>query len=171
MGDRVHLSLDDDAQATMEELEDEIENIYGSKSAFFKQKLMEYDRKSKMKAKVDLIDTRIQALQDEIEDLKLQKEGLQNRIEDMSAEEQVTTSDSSSVDDEEYWQKTMNLIAKRKDRKDPKDVKKRFDKYFEHRFSLYKNRFDVDIGMQDFRERLVNEMRERGFDDKAEVIA
>lgn len=171
MGDRIHLSLDDDAQALLEELEDDIENIYDSKSAFFKQKLMEYDRTSKLQAKKDLIETRIEVLQEEIEDLKLQKEGIETKLEELTADTEETGQEQGQIEDEEFWEDTVKLIAVRTDRSDLKKIQDRYNKYLEPRFKLYKNRFTDSIGLQDFKQRLLDEMKEKGYEEKAEVLA
>jgi len=169
MGDRVHLSLKDDAQATMEELEDEIENIYGSKSAFFRQKLMEYDRKSTLKAKKEMLDNRIEGLEDRIEELELMRKGVEEKLDEATIEEEETDN-SIEFDDEEFWDKTISLIAKKKSRDDPDKFSHRFDKYFEARFNLYRNRYDEDIGLQDFRDRFIGVLKSKGFEDEADEV-
>lgn len=171
MGDRVHLSLDDDASALLEELEDDIEKIYDSKSSFFKQKLMEYDRTSKLQAKKDLIETKIEALEREKEDLELQKQGIEEKLEEIKPNEEELEKQQTEVDDEEFWEETVRMIAVRTDRDEPKKVEDRFEQKFEPRFNLYKNRFGVEIGLQDFKEKLFSEMRSKGFEEKAEVLS
>jgi len=152
MSDRVHLSLDDESSAILENLEDDIENIYGSKSEFFQQALMEYDEQSRLKAKKKLLQDRINHHKKRINELKDQKKGVEAELEEVMVEKEEEIEETfKSVHDSEFWSQTVEMIGKRRGPEDPKSVEKRFEKYFESRYNLYINRFDLEVKMSDFK--------------------
>lgn len=171
MSDRVHLSLDDESSALLENIEKEIENIYGSKSAFFQQMLEEYDEASRLKAKEKLLEDRISHYKRRIEELEDQVEGVRSKLEEVSVEKDEEESQAiNSVDDEEFWEQTVKKIAVRSSKDDPKKVADRYDRWFESRYQLYINKFNVEISMPKFKDELLEKMEENGHSEEVEEL-
>lgn len=171
MSDRVHLSLDDESAALLENIEDEIKNLYGSKSAFFQQQLMQYDEKSRLKAKEKLLEDRIQHLERRAQELKEQKKGVQSKLEEVTVEkDEEETQEMNSVEDQEFWDQTVKMIATRRSSDDSKKVEARYDKWFESRYSLYCNKFNIEISMPKFKEELLEKMENQGYDEEVEKL-
>jgi len=166
MADRINLSLDEDAQATMNQIEDDIENIYGGKSQFFRDMLMDYDEKATYKAKIQLLEEKIQSHYDKAEELELQLQGLKQKVEEIEANEDDEEQDVE-VHDSEFWDKTVRKIFKRTDKDEPDSVSKRYNKWFNPRHRLYTNKYK-ELTVERFKQRLIDEANDRGLD--TEVI-
>lgn len=159
MSGQVTLSTNDEAESLMKQLEDDIEKLYGGKSAFFRSCLMNYDDKHRIEAKIELIENRIEQRKNEIEDLELQKKGLESELDEMTVEDEE---DESVVEvDEEFWDKTIKKIFRHTDKDEPASVKKRFNHYFDSRHQLYINRY-TEIGSKEFKEKMLEEAKNRG---------
>lgn len=171
MVDRINISLDDTAQQLWEKLEDDINNVYdkGGRSEFFRDMLMNYaDDKTKLEAKKEVYEDRINALEARLEQLKLEKEGLEKRIDKLSVEEKDEEK-IRDIDDKEFWDNTVNMIFSRRDRNDPKTLKGRYKKFIDGRHTRYTKNFD-SIPENQFKKKLFEEAKQRGFDDKIEKL-
>jgi len=168
MSERIHLSLDKDAQATLQKLEGIINNRYdGNKSKFFRDMLMNYDDQSRLRAKAEIIEQRIDRLENEIEDLKLQKKAVENEIEETSVEEPNDESDGLDPDlDREFWDRTIELIFKRRSKEDPASIEARFNEYFSGRKKLYNNKANNNMSRRQFLDKMFEEAEKRGYDEK-----
>jgi len=172
MSERIHLSLDRDAQATLQKLEGIINNRYdGNKSKFFRDMLMNYDNHSRLKAKKEIIDQRIENLEKEIEDLKLQRKAIDDEIEETAPEEpEVEETGLNSDLEKQFWDRTVELIFKRKTKDSPKKIEKRFNNWFADRKKLYNNKSDENMSRKQFLEEMYRQAEDRGFEDKVEEL-
>lgn len=169
MADRINISLDETAQALWEKLEDDIKNTYeeGGRSAFFRDMLMNLaDDKTKLEAKKELLDNRINKLEERAEDLKLQKKGIEEKLEEISVEEDEKILEH---DDEEFWNETVEIIMERRSADSPRDVEKRFTRWFDGRLKAYRNKFE-SISQAKFKEKLLEEAEKRGYSEEVEKL-
>ncbi|AFH22785.1 hypothetical protein OSG_eHP35_00005 [environmental Halophage eHP-35] len=162
MSGQVTLSTNDEAEALMDQLEDDIEKLFGGKSGYFRSCLMNYDDKHRIEAKIELINQRIEEKENEIEDLKLQRKGLESELEEMTVEDEEESESVVDVDDE-FWDETVRKIFKRIDKDQPDSLKKRYNNWFDSRHQLYVNRY-AEISSEEFKKRLLEKAEERGFE-------
>lgn len=169
MSGRITLSTTDEAESLYEQLENDIEKLYGGKSAFWRSCLMNYDDKSRIQAKIDLIEQRIEEKEKEIEDLKLQKKGLETELDEITEATKEDKISEFPQGDQEFWDKTIKKIFKRTSRDEPKNVERRWDKWFEGRYQLFVNKFS-EIGTEDFKQLVLEKAEERGFEDEVKKL-
>lgn len=170
MSGRITLSTTDKAEAVYDKLEKDIENLYGGKSAFWRSCLMNFDDKSRIKAKIELIEQRIEEKQNEIQDLKLQKKGLETELEEVEeqTEEQEGIGNTEEVD-EEYWDTTVKKIFKRTSPNQPDSVEERWNRWFDGRHKLFVNKY-YELPARDLKEKILDKAEEKGFDEEVEKL-
>lgn len=170
MADRIQISLDSTAQTLWNKIEEEVNNTYdGGRSEFFRDVLMSYaDDKTKLEARREVIQHRIQRLEEEKQELQMQLEGIESRIDEMTIDEKEENK-IRDVNDEEFWDRTVRKIMVREDVNSPASVRQRFNKWFEGRHQLYTKKFD-SMPINRFKQRFVEEARERGYSDKLEDL-
>lgn len=152
----------------MEELEDEIEKRFGGKSAFWRSCLMTYDDKHRIKAKIDLIDKRIEQKKTEIEDMKHEKRGLEEKYQEMTVDEE-DNQETVDMGDQKYWDQTIEKIFTRKSKDQHEKIGKRWNEWFDGRYNLFTTRHS-DISVQDYKKKLFEEAKKRGYRDKVEKL-
>lgn len=172
MSERIHLSLDKDAQATLNNLESIINNRYdGNKSKFFRDMLMNYDDHSRLQAKKEMIEQRIQRLKTEVEDLELEKKAIEQEIEDTQPSKQEDEDQSKPQTlDNEYWDKTVRMIFVRTGPEDYDSVEARYEEWVDGRRKVFNNRASHQISYKEFLDKLLSKARERGYEDKADKL-
>ena len=172
MSERIHLSLDKDAQATLNNLESIINNRYdGNKSKFFRDMLMNYDDHSRLQAKKEMIEQRINRLETEIEDLELEKKAIESEIEDTQPSKQEDEDQNKPATlDSEYWDKTVKMIFVRTGPEEPASIEARYEEWVDGRRDVFNNRASHKLSYKDFLEKLLQKGRERGYDDKADKL-
>ena len=166
---RITLSTTDEVESLYEQLENDIENLYGGKSAFWRSCLMNFDDKSRIKAKVELIEQRIEEKQKEIEDLKLQKKGLESELDEITMEEQEETVEKENDVPPKFWDQTVQKIFERSNRREPAKVENRWDQWFDGRHKLFVNRH-YKVTTHEFKEMLLEEAEKRGFSEEVEKL-
>ena len=162
---RLHLSLDDQAQATLEEIESELDNVYGGKSQFFRSMLMNYDRKSRLQAEKKVKQERIESLQNQIKSLEREVAGIEQELEEVTADEEQSLDEGTNFErgTDEFWDKTVEMIFSRRTSKDPKSLEGRWNRFFQGRYEAFEHQFS-ETTPKDFKEMLLDEADERGFD-------
>lgn len=130
---------------------------------------MNFDDKSRIQAKIDLIEQRMDELDKQKEDLRLQKKGLEQELEEITANEEEKMVDKDVSVDEEFWDKTMELIFKRTEADEPADVRDRWDDWFEGRHKAFTNKY-YELTTQEFKQEVLEKAEERGFDERVEKI-
>lgn len=165
---QVTLSTNEEAEALMQELEDEIEKLYGGKSAFWRSCLMNYNDKHRIQAKIDLIEQRIEQKKKEINDLEIQKKGLESELDEMTVQYQKGE-ETVDMGDKQFWDKTVRKIFVRESKNDPASIQDRWRKWFDGRYQLFTNRFS-EITVKKFRDKLFEEARDRGYSEKIEEL-
>jgi len=166
---RITLSTTDEAETLYKQLENDIENLYGGKSAFWRSCLMNFDDKSRIQAKIDLIEQRMEELEKKKEDLNLQKKGLEQELEEMTANEEEQVVDKDVEVDEKFWDKTMEKIFKRNGPEEPEDVRDRWDSWFEGRHRAFVNNY-YELTTKEFKQEVLEKAEERGFEERVEKI-
>lgn len=170
MSGRITLSTTDEAEALYEQLENDIENLYGGKSAFWRSCLMNFDDKSRIEAKIELIEQQIEQKEKEINDLELQKKGLESELEEVTASEEEQENVSKDADvDEKFWKDTVNKIFVRSSRDEPAKVEHRWDKWFDGRHKLFVNRY-YEVTTGEFKSMLLDKAEEDGYGEKVEKV-
>ena len=162
MADRINISLDETAQALWEKLEPEIKNVYqeGGRPEFFRDVLFQRaSKKTRLEVKKQLLEEKIQALENRREDLKIEKDSVESRLQQLDVEDQ-----NKEVDDSQFWEETVNILAENG------SFDKQFRKFYDGRFKAYKKRFQT-VPEPRFKEMLVKEMKERGYNDEADKIS
>jgi len=159
---RITLSTTDEAEALYDKLENDIQNLYGGKSAFWRSALMNFDDKSRIEAKIELIEQRIEENKKEIEDLKLQKKGLKSRLEEDYEEEESDT--QMDEVDQEFWDRTIELIFE-PNRNDLDSVKRRWNNKFDSRHKLFVNRY-FQVSRQNLKQEVLERAESRGFTEQ-----
>jgi len=166
---RITLSTTDEAESLYKELETDIDNIYGGKSAFWRSCLMRFDDQSRIKAKIEMIEDRVEQKKKEIRDLKLQKKGLQSELDEIEVSQEQDDEIEVVKADQEFWSNTINKIFRRTGRDQPADVEDRFNKWFDGRHKLFVNKYG-EITASDFKEKLMEKAYEKGFDEEVEKL-
>lgn len=164
MADRVQISLDQTAQALWEEMEEEINNIYdkGGRSEFFRSVLMQYaDEATRLEVKKKLIKDKLQDLDNQREDLEMQLEIVEKKLDEADVGDSDKIMDN---DDTEFWDETVEILTS-----GSKPFEKRLNKFFDGRLKAYRKRFD-SIPRTKFKDQLFDELKQRGFDDEASMI-
>jgi len=159
---RITLSTTDEAEAVYNQLENDIENLYGGKSAFWRSCLMNFDDKNRIEAKIELIEQRIEQKKNEIEDLRLQKKGLESELDEMTESSDDKVDSGQDVDDE-FWDKTVDLIFKRNSPDEAETLKARWNRWFQGRYDVFENKYR-EVSPKDFKSMVVQEAEKRGFD-------
>jgi len=165
---RITLSTTDEVEALYEELEKDIENLYGGKSAFWRSCLMNFDDKHRLKAKIEMIEDRIKEKESEIKDLKLQKKGLKSELDEITEKTQEDNISNSSDVDQEFWDKTIEKIFVQ-DARDSADVKDRWDKWFDGRHKLFANRYH-EISAMDLKNKILDKAETKGFEEEVKKL-
>jgi len=171
MSGQVTLSTNEEAEAIMNKYEDDIEKIYGGKSAFWRSCLMTFDDKHRLEAKIELMDQRIEQKKNEIQDLKLQQKGLRAKLEEMTKSKKDEESEEiKTTGDKKFWDITIRKIFKRTSRDEPKEIRQRWDSWFDDRHQLFIGKFDRDITTKEFEELLLEEAKKRDYHEKLEKL-
>lgn len=171
MADRMNISLDKTAQSLWNKLEEEVNNTYdGGKSEFFRDMLMKYaDDKTKLEAKKELLEGRIEALESQKDELELQLEAVENRLDDLTVEEEEQQKIHNPEDDK-FWDDMVDRIMVRRSSEDPATVQARFNKWFEGNYNKYTNKYN-SMPRPTFKEKFLSKAREKGFDEKVEKLS
>jgi len=171
MADRVNISLDSTAQTLWNKLEDEVNNTYdGGRSEFFRDMLMKYaDDKTKLEARKEMIDNRIENLEHEIEELKMQREGIESKIDDLSVEEKEDQKIREPIDDDFWHDMTDKVLQGRQSKSDdPMEVK--FNQRFPAWHRKYKNKYEETLPANAFKEKFFSKAKELGYEDKVQKL-
>lgn len=168
MAGRITLSTTDEDEAVYQELEEDIEKLFGGKSGFWRSHLRVYDDKSRIKGKVKLIEQKIQEHKKQIEDLEMQKRGLEEELEKRGFDENSSHREYDEGTDE-YWDKTCELIFERSSPTESSSLQGRYERWFDGRYDSFTRNFG-EIPVSDFRRLLYDKAEERGYDDKVEKL-
>ena len=171
MSGQVTLSTNEEAEAIMNKYEEDIDKIYGGKSAFWRSCLMTYDDKHRLEAKIELMDQRIEQKKKQIKDLKLQQKGLRAQLDEITKADQEEQKDQiETTGDKKFWDATIRQIFRRNSKQDPEDIKKRWDEWFDDRHQLFIGKFNRELTTQEFEGLLVKEAKKRGYNEKLEEL-
>ena len=170
MANRVNISLDETAQTLWNKLEDEVNNTYdGGRSEFFRDMLMKYaDDKTKLEARKEMIDNRIENLEEEIDELKLQKEGIQSKIDDITVEEKEEQKLQTPVDDG-FWEDMADKVLEGRRSKDDDPMRVKFNKRFEAWHRRYKNNYG-SMPVETFKEKFFSKAKDLGYEKKVNEL-
>lgn len=162
---RLHLSLDDQAQATLEQIEDELDNVYGGKSQFFRSMLMNYDRKSRLQAEKKVKEERIESLENRIQSLEREVKGIDQELEEITADEDEEIKEQENFErgSKEFWDKTVEKIFTRSTKDEARSLEARWNRWFHGRYEAFEHQF-AEITPKDFKELLLQEAESRGHD-------
>lgn len=143
MAGRITLSTTDEVDRVFDKIEDEIEEHYGGKSAFWRHMIMKYDDLSRKEAKKELLVEKRQKLKREIEDLDEQINGLEEEIEERRRKKEAPEKDADELT------KLDELKIKRDELKDEVKTDEQVERKFVEKAkkngrdpSNYQNRLD-----------------------------
>lgn len=170
MADRMNISLDKTAQTLWNKLEDDVNKTYdGGRSEFFRDMLMKYaEDKTKLEARRDMIEDRIQNLEKQIEELKLQKEGVESKIEKISPEEKEEKKLRTPAEDE-FWENMADKVLEGRKSRDDDPLEVKFRKRFEAWHSRYTGKYGSEP-IESFREKFLSKAKDLGYEDKVEKV-
>jgi len=165
---RITLSTTDEDEAVYEELEEDIEKLFGGKSGFWRSHLRAYDEQSRIRGKVKLIEQKIREHETQIKDLKMQKQGLEQQLEDGGYDDEQREREFDEGTSE-YWDKTCELIFERSSPSEPTSLQARYDRWFDGRYDAFVRKFGK-ISVSEYRTLLFEKAADRGFGEDAEEL-
>lgn len=108
----IHLSLDQEAESLLENLENQINESFDGKSQFFKAMLEQYDKEPALEAKLDIINDAIKTHEQKIQDLQLQKQGIEEKLERISEKKEKKQKKTSKLEDLQELQNRKDRLEK-----------------------------------------------------------